>query len=235
MSIRVYWKVYITEDTRKNPETNKLRQSIEKGFYGKTPGKNKSKKLSLKQLQEYDKAKILPEDKEEQLWTLVDVVLQLATETDKEGYLSNQEGKEHSYNHIGNFWKHAVELGWDADTAWSTFNQNSQWVMKQAKAIIKEEFKHAPKGADKPILKTPSDKLPEDAVTKKTQASAKTKLGHRIRAHFKKRGKLVVPPKPKEEESKSKEEESSSEEEWRQLSKEEEAEIRKKLAEREKK
>ena len=198
MSIRVYWKVYITEDTRRDPETNKpVVVSMDKGFYGKTAGKKKSKKLSLEQLQEHDKAKILPEDKEEQLWTLVDVVLQLTLESDEQGYLSNQDGKEHSYNHIGSFWKHAVELGWDEDIAWITFNQNSQWVMKQAKTIIKEEFAHAPKGADKPIVRTPSDKLPADYATTKTQASAKTKLGHRMRAHFKKKGSNVVPPKSK--------------------------------------
>ena len=128
---------------------------------------------------------------------MVDVVLQLALESDEGGYLSNQGGKEHSYNHKGNFWKHAVELGWDEDIAWTTFNQNSQWVMKQAKAIIKEEFAHAPKGADKPILRTPSDTLPLGYPTIKTQASAKTKLGHRMRAHFKKKGSQVVPSKTK--------------------------------------
>ena len=63
MSIRVYWKVYITEDTRRDPETNRpIVVSMDKGFYGKTAGKKKSKKLSLEQLQEHDKAKILPED-----------------------------------------------------------------------------------------------------------------------------------------------------------------------------
>ena len=197
MSIRVYWKVYITEDTSKDQDGNPIVVSRDKGFYGKLAGKKKSRKLTLEELQEHDKAKILPEDEEEQLWTLVDVVLQLTLESDEQGYLSNQDGKEHSYNHIGSFWKHAVELGWDEDIAWITFNQNSQWVMKQAKTIIKEEFAHAPKGADKPIVRTPSDKLPADYATTKTQASAKTKLGHRMRAHFKKKGSNVVPPKSK--------------------------------------
>ena len=198
MSIRVYWKVYITEDTRRDPKTNSpIVISMEKGFYGKLAGEGKSRKLTLEELQEHGKAKILPEDEEARKWTLVDVVLQLALESDEVGYLCNQDDKKHSYNHIGNFWKHAVELGWDADEAWDWYMEDYRWIYKKITDLIKEEWRHAPKGAEIPLVTEVSNTLPLNSQTIKTQASAKTKLGHRMRAHFKKKGSQVVPSKTK--------------------------------------
>lgn len=204
MSIRVYWKIYRTIDTKKDSNGNDIIVSEKKGFFGKTAGASKSKLLTLEQLQEHDKAKILPEDDEEKLWTLVDICLQLGIAHDDQGYLSNQEEKKHSYNNIGNFWKHAVELGWDPDEAWDIYEQKRSWVHKQARSLIDQQFENAPDGAEKPTIHATSTLIPAEDITTKTQASAKTKLGRRLGAHFEKKGKLVVAPKKSKKANKKK-------------------------------
>ena len=99
-----------------------------------------------------------------------------------------KQGFQSPVHHKGEFWKHAVRLGWDADEAWDYYQQNKDEFHKMLEIIIAEAFHDQPSDSW-PLSIEIRDEIPEACFTDVYQASSLTKLLHRVRQHVTKKGK----------------------------------------------